>query len=228
MEVIILAGGQGTRLRSEIKDRPKVMAEINGKPFLEYTFNYLQQFDIQKVILAVGYKKEWIKQYFGNKYKKLSIFYSEESMPLDTGGAVKKALQYTTEEDIIVMNGDIVINIDLKELYEKHKCNKEKISATIAVKKLYNYDRYNTIIIDNEYVKKFKEKEYVKEGYINIGMYVINKYRFLKENIRDKFSIEKDYFEKQSRTKQFFTYMYDDVFLDIGIPEDYHRAKKYC
>ena len=77
MDVIILTGGMGTRLKSKIKDIPKTMASWNGVPFLERTINWLNKFEIQNVILAVGYKKEIIKNYFGNQYKNINIIYSE-------------------------------------------------------------------------------------------------------------------------------------------------------
>lgn len=90
MEVIILAGGFGTRLQSVVKDIPKPMADINGYPFLKYVFDYLSKYNITKVILSVGYKQEIIKEYFETSYKNINIVYSTENNPLGTGGAIKK------------------------------------------------------------------------------------------------------------------------------------------
>ena len=226
MDVIILAGGLGTRLRSVIKDIPKVMADINGKPLLEHTFNYLEKYDIHNIILAVGYKKEYIETYFGNQYKNMNIIYSEEKEQLGTEENIKKALECTSEKDVIVMNGDLLINVNLDDLYNYHMSQSKDIESTLSIKKMNDYDRYGTVIEENGYVKEFKEKTYTKEGDINVGVYVINKEKYIKENPSQVFSIEKDYFERVAKEKKLYTYPYQDIFLDIGIPEDYEKAKK--
>ena len=121
MEVIILAGGFGTRLQSVVSDVPKVMAPINNKPFLEYIFDDLSKYDVSRVILAVGYKKEIVKKYFGNKYKNIKIAYSEENEPLGTGGAIKHALSLVNDEEVIIMNGDIYTKINYDRKWKKWK-----------------------------------------------------------------------------------------------------------
>lgn len=225
MDIIILAGGLGTRLKNVVNEVPKVMAPVEGKPFLEYTLEYLNKFDINNVILAVGYKHELIKKYFKDKYKKLNIKYSIETEPLGTGGAIKKAMNYSNEEDIIVINGDIIIKINYNDFYLEHKNKKE--NNMIAVKKMQDFSRYGIIELDkDDYVSSFKEKQYTKEGYINVGAYIlnINNFKKIKEDV---FSIEKDYFEKIVDKNKILSYLYDDIFLDIGIPEDYNKAKDY-
>lgn len=228
MDIIILAGGLGTRLKNVVNEVPKVMAPVEGKPFLEYTLEYLNKFDINNVILAVGYKYEMIQNYFKDKYKKLNIKYSIETEPLGTGGAIKKAMNYSNEEDIIVINGDIIIKINYNDFYLKHKNKKENnMNNMIAVKKMKDFSRYGIVELDeNNYVSNFKEKQYTKEGYINVGAYILNidSFKNIKENV---FSIEKDYFEKIVDKNKILSYQYDDIFLDIGIPEDYNKAKDY-
>ena len=148
MDIIILAGGLGTRLKNVVNEVPKVMAPVEGKPFLEYTLEYLNKFDINNVILAVGYKHELIKKYFKDKYKKLNIKYSIETEPLGTGGAIKKAMNYSNEEDIIVINGDIIIKINYNDFYLEHKNKKE--NNMIAVKKMQDFSRYGIIELDKD------------------------------------------------------------------------------
>jgi D-glycero-alpha-D-manno-heptose 1-phosphate guanylyltransferase len=91
VEVIILAGGFGTRLQSVVKDVPKPMADINKRPFLEYLLQYLSQYSVTKIIISVGYKQEIIKNYFHSNYEDIPILYSCEDEPLGTGGAIKKS-----------------------------------------------------------------------------------------------------------------------------------------
>jgi len=85
MEAIILSGGLGTRLRSVVDNIPKVMAPINSVPFLQYTLEKLYSQGINRVILATGYKKEYIKDYFESDYKGMELCYSEEDLRLEQG-----------------------------------------------------------------------------------------------------------------------------------------------
>ena len=96
-ESIILAGGSGTRLRDVIGELPKPMADINGKPFLEYLLDYQIEQGIEKIYLSVSYNYQIIQNYFKNKYKTLEIIYSIEDEPLGTGGAIKKAINRSEE-----------------------------------------------------------------------------------------------------------------------------------
>ena len=85
-----MAGGAGIRLNEVVFDKPKPMALINNKPFLEYLLNYLSKNGIVHVILSVGFKAEQIQDYFGNKYHNLEISYATEDQPLGTGGGIRR------------------------------------------------------------------------------------------------------------------------------------------
>ncbi|RMA93310.1 nucleotidyltransferase family protein [Hydrogenothermus marinus] len=224
-EAIILAGGLGTRLRSVVKDVPKPMALVAGKPFLEYILDYLNNNSLKRVILAIGYKSDIIKSYFGNSYKELTLKYSEENEPLGTGGAIKQALNFSVENDILILNGDTFFNIDLIKFYEFHLAKKSNL--TIALKKMENIDRYGTVEIDKDRrISGFSEKKYVKKGIINGGVYILNKPFFLSLNFVNKFSFEKDFLEKYYNLYNFYGFISKSYFIDIGIPEDYEKAKK--
>lgn len=223
MEAIILSGGKGNRLQSIIKKIPKTMAKVKGKPFLETTLQWLNTFDIDKVILAVGYKKEYIKKYFGNKYGKIELKYSEEDEPLGTGGAIKKALEKCKEENIIVMNGDVLARVDLNEMYKKH----ESLEAlmTIAIKEMNDFDRFGVVKFKKDRIIKFEEKKYVKKGYMNTGIYIINKNIFKNKINKKSFSIEIDYLNKYVSKDNIGLFIYEGEFIDIGIPEDYKKIQ---
>lgn len=224
MDVIILTGGMGTRLKSKIKDIPKTMASWNGVPFLERTINWLNKFEIQNVILAVGYKKEIIKNYFGNQYKNINIIYSEEETPLGTGGAIKQALEKTNQEKVIVMNGDILARVDLNSMYKKHLDS--NATMTIAIKHMENFDRFGVIKFNENRITEFLEKRYVESGYMNTGVYIMNK-KIFDNKINDKvFSLENDYLNKYVSEDQIVPFIYDGNFIDIGIPEDYEKLQE--
>src|SRR3989304_3798957 len=113
MKAVILAGGEGTRLREIIKDVPKPMAPVGGRPFLEYLILQLARWDFRKIILSIGYRGSIIKSYFGNGEQcGVNIKYSEEYEPLGFGGALRKAAQMIEDEQFIAMNGDSFFDID--------------------------------------------------------------------------------------------------------------------
>ena len=224
-EAIVLAGGLGTRLQNVVSDRPKPMALVNDRPFLEYILEFLEAFNIKNVILSVGYKKEYIKSYFGNSYKSLNLYYSEEDEPLGTGGAIKKALKLAKTKNIIILNGDTYFDINLKSFYDFHV---EKQSLlTMALKYMKDFDRYGTVNMGEDgKITGFEEKGAKNIGLINGGIYLINK-DLEKDlnNFPDKFSFERDFLEKLVGKKSFYGVPFDGYFIDIGVPEDYEKAK---
>jgi len=225
-EAIILAGGLGTRLRNIVKDIPKPMAEVGGKPFLEYLIKYLHTQGITRVILSVGYKYEFIKNYFKNSFLGLELIYSIEDTPMGTGGAVKLALSYVNFDDVFILNGDTLFLIDLKKFYDLHKSKEADFS--IALKKVENPYRYGVIEIDSDFrIKKFHEKgKFEGTGLINGGVYLLKSELFSKLSLPESFSLETEFIEKHFKDFKFFGFPFEDYFIDIGVPEDYERAKK--
>ena len=119
-EAVILAGGFGTRLSHIVSDVPKPMAPVYGKPFLCYLMDRLVDAGIQRVVLATGYKHECIESYFGASYRGLDLIYSQETTPLFTGGAIRKAAEHLKSDDFVVLNGDTLFDIDFQQLYAFH------------------------------------------------------------------------------------------------------------
>lgn len=219
MEAIVLAGGLGTRLRGVVSDVPKPMAEVAGKPFLKYILDELSKAGFSKVVLAVGYKKEVIMDYFGNSYKGMDILYSNEDVPLGTGGCIKKAISLIDNEYVFIINGDTMFKVD----YTKMKTNND---IMIACKYLESFDRYGKVEFDNNRIISFKEKMPNQTGYINGGIYLFKKDLFNKFKCDEKFSLEKDFFEKYINELYIEPYLSNDYFIDIGVPEDYFKANE--
>jgi len=217
MKAIILAGGFGTRLQSVVKDVPKPMAMVCERPFLEYILDKLNSFKIDEVVLSVGYKQEIIIKHFRNKYKNINIIYSSEDAPLGTGGALKKALHFLdTDENILVLNGDTFYNLNIEKFYKKSLLN----DMSISLKPMKNFNRYGSVQVDKKRVVAFQEKNFTKEGFINAGVYCINRNIF--KNVQeDRFSFE-DFLQHY---KNINYYIEDSYFVDIGVPEDYEKAQ---
>lgn len=229
-EAIILAGGLGTRLRSVISDIPKSLAPINGIPFLHFLIQYLEKNGIEHFIFSVGHLHEKVASFLQDSYPKLNFQLVIEPSPLGTGGAIKLATQHSKSENVLVCNGDTMFRIDVQDLAAFHL--RKSAVCTLGLKPMVDFDRYGAVSIDkNQAVTAFEEKKFYKSGFINGGVYALNTTRFLKENLLERFSFEKDYLEKiVDRNKDgepdLFGFIQDCYFIDIGIPEDYERAKR--
>jgi D-glycero-alpha-D-manno-heptose 1-phosphate guanylyltransferase len=224
-EAIILAGGLGTRLREVVADRPKAMAIVNGKPFLDYQLDYLDVFGINHVIISVGYKREAVMGHYGDHYKKIKIDYAIEEEPSGTGGGLKLAMEKVEGNLVFAMNGDTFYHIDYQKLLDIHEAKNAKLS--IVLREVEDVGRYGSIERNEErritgfWVKSTKSGP----GLINGGVYLINKDFFQSFDLPDKFSLEKDFFEKYHSQYRFYGIMCRQYFIDIGVPEDYARAQ---
>jgi D-glycero-alpha-D-manno-heptose 1-phosphate guanylyltransferase len=222
-ECIILAGGLGTRLRSEVSDLPKCMAPVAGKPFLHWVIQYLQSQKITDFLFSVGYMHEAIEEYIAEHHPNLNVKFSVEAEPLGTGGAVHLASQLCVEKDILIVNGDTLFEADLQRLYNYHLQNKAHCS--LALKPMKNFDRYGVVETDDQdNILSFQEKKYMDAGLINGGVYLLNLSAFKQLHFSDKFSFEKDYLEKYAGTQKMIGIPDTGYFIDIGIPEDFKKA----
>ena len=227
MEVIILAGGLGTRLRSAIGNEiPKCMAPVADKPFLWYILKYLSRYKVDRVILSVGYLHsvimDWVDK-AGSDFP-FEYTYAVETTPLGTGGGIKLALSKTNDDDVCILNGDTYFNIDLDKFYNQHiSC---PASVSIALKQMEKFDRYGEVTTDPQNViKAFHEKAYCEKGLINGGIYIVNKSKTNMNELPDSFSFETEVLEPGIKSNNIYGFEYDSYFIDIGIPNDYSKAQ---
>ena len=250
MQAILLCGGMGTRLRSVVSDRPKPMADICGKPFLQYLLEMLRDKGITEVIFALGYMGEMIEEYFqdGSAFG-LKIAYSYEEEPLGTGGAIRNALPKILEEELLVLNADTYFPMDYQGLLRFHQENDGDFSlATRAVPDISRYgavrrDPAGRILAWNEKLGDGGQQpgEGSKQpiegnaqqaassspkslsGEINGGIYVMKK-SLVAEIPEGKQSLEQDCIPKWlSEGKRIFGLPFHGYFMDIGIPKDYQQ-----
>jgi D-glycero-alpha-D-manno-heptose 1-phosphate guanylyltransferase len=224
-EAIILAGGLGTRLKSTIPDLPKCMAPVNGRPFLFYVINYLRSQGIEKFIFSLGYKHEVVEAYLQTDFSTLDFQCLIEKEPLGTGGAILASCYKTSEQTVLVVNGDTIFKADIEKAFADHI--KHDSDCTLLLKPMENFDRYGVVELNEDNsIKRFKEKEFYKSGLINGGVYILNTEQFLTEELPGKFSFEKDYLEKYFETRKIYGSLQDEYFIDIGVPEDYFRVQQ--
>lgn len=225
-EAIILAGGFGTRLQDVVKDLPKPMAPVNGRPFLIYILDYLIDYNYTKVVLSVGYLHEKIEDYFGSRYKSLEIDYAVETEPLGTGGGILFAMSKCTTDNVLIINGDTLFKVDL-DAFERFYREKGGL-LSIVLREVDDVSRYGSVVIgDNNLIVLFSEKESSEgSGLINGGVYLINRELFDKYPQPKKFSFEKDLMTQYYTKEMFFGMPSNGYFIDIGIPKDYARAQR--
>ncbi len=224
-EAIVLAGGFGTRLRAVVRDVPKPMAPVRGRPFLAYVLDYLAREGVRSVVLSVGYKEETIRAAFGTSYGALKIDYAVETEPLGTGGGIRLALEKTSGASILALNGDTFFPANLGELTRLHE--ESGADMTLALKRMAQCERYGTLTLGGTaQITGFREKGAVEDGLINGGVYAIKRTLLEEWALNQPFSIEKDLLERLAVSRRFFGVPFDTYFIDIGIPEDYARAQQ--
>lgn len=225
MEAIILAGGFGTRLKSAIGDDiPKPMADINGRPFLEIYMRYLRQNGVTRFIISLHHLSDVIKKHFGDSFAGVPVTYIEEVEPLGTGGAVKLAIRHCSgNAPVLISNGDSFIEFDLTAMLAIH--TSARAVMTIALAEKDDCSRYGEVALDGNRIVSFSYPGRAHNGFISTGLYIAEPDIFADMNLPDKFSLESD-FQKPMCSKLYFAaYKAGGCFIDIGMPEDYARAR---
>lgn len=223
-DVVILCGGMGKRLRSVVGDRPKPMADVRGRPFLDIVIAAAAKFGFRRFILCAGYKAEFIEEYYGaNKKDGVEIIVVKEKVPLGTAGALKNAETFLKSSVFLVTNGDSLCPLDFFDFVSFY--NKKTASFAIALVKDRDAKEFGSVRIDSYgRVKGFEEKADTKEAeFINAGIYLLDKEVFSMIEGGRKTSLEREIFPKMAGGK-FYGYITDAELLDIGTPERYAKA----
>lgn len=225
MKALILAGGPGTRLRPEVKEQPKPMADVAGRPFLEWQLDLLKEDDITDVVLSVGYKDGVIRDHFGDGQAfGVDIEYVEEDEPRGTGGAVKQARDYLADErDFLVINGDTYLDVDLTELVTCRR--RHDAVGTLALTQVDEEKKGGFVKLDDEN----RIVEFVEErrtgGMVNGGFRVFTPVIF-EYMPRDRQFQLADPIRELARSGELFGYVSDGYFKDIGTPERYREINR--
>ena len=177
MKAVIMAGGEGRRLRAVSGDRPKPMVELLGRPMMEHIVNLLRDQGFTDICAAVKYRAEDIMDYFGNGQKfGVRLSYKVEKEALGTAGGVKNCKDFYGNEDFLVISGDAACDFDLRELMDKHR--QEKAAISIALHKDPEPLSYGLAVTDEgSIVHAFIEKpkwQRVVSDLVNTGIYVVS------------------------------------------------------
>lgn len=220
-DIVILAGGLGVRLKHILSNRQKAMALVSGRPFLDYILTDLSNKGFRRAIIAVSYLADQVREFYGDRFGEMELKYSVEDVPLGTGGALLKASKLCEGDRFFAVNGDTYFNVDYNLIREKHI--EQSAEITLAGKEKPNFKRHGTVVFDSDgIITEFAEKSFAERGYINGGIYLINKSVF-NESYPEKFSFETDIL--QTLKKKTVCVPFDGYFIDIGVPQDYFRAQ---
>lgn len=222
--IIVLAGGFGTRLKSELGNLPKALADINGKPFIEILLNNLISNGFRNFIFSLYYKSNQIIDFLDVFKKNLSTSckfqYVVEPKALGTGGAVAYVVsRLKLKDELFVINSDTWIGSGHQEISLQNY-------NTIGLIEMDDCSRYGKVVIDiDNFILSFLEKDKMKsKGLINAGIYRLKSSLFYNWN-KQPFSIENSLFPFLVKNKQLKGIKLDTTFTDIGIPEDYKKFK---
>jgi len=224
-DAVLLAGGLGTRLSSLSHGYPKALMEISGRPFIQYVLDQVIEAGCERVIMAVSYKWDMIKNIFRNSYRGIKIDWSVEPTPLGTGGAINLVFKTFALERAFVLNADTLFYADLCDVEHRHLTARSLL--TVALRKVDDVKRFGSVELDNSNrIIAFREKGGVGSGFVNGGIYIIEHSVFNDNTIPLAFSFEQDILENKLKIFRPLGVLSNGYFIDIGTPEDLARARK--
>jgi NDP-sugar pyrophosphorylase family protein len=227
IDAVILCGGLGTRLRGVIPEGPKSLAFIGDRPFLDILIEDLLRQGLRRFVLCVGYLKEQFIDRYGSRCDAQFVF-SEESIPLGTGGAVQHARQHIRSSPFLLMNGDSLCRVDLKKFLVFHRDNHSTASFVVSPCDVRN-DGGVVCLDGTNRVQSFLEKTRGSEEdqcYLNAGVYLLEQGLSLLDAPRPPFSLEHDVFPQLIENRTCFGFVTQSQVVDIGTPERYASAEE--
>ncbi len=227
---IILAGGQGTRLKPVTQHIPKPMIEVRGQPLLSYLIKDLEKQGISRIAISIGYKADKIIEHFDRRKDEFpsELIYSIEDKPLGTGGAVKLTMrQLGSDKDVLVANGDTIYVLDLKKMYEVHMQNSALV--TVGLTHVADIRSFGAVETDGSFIKRFIEKPKLPAptpGIINAGIYIIRAAAFRKLPDNEAFSFERDFLEKMVGSEKVCWYMLQGFYTVNNMEQYFDMLEK--
>ncbi len=224
LDAVLMAGGEGKRLRPLTETTPKPLLKVGDKPIIEYNIDRLANVGIENIYLSINYLGEQLEAYFGNgSSKNIKVDYLREEKPLGTIGSVLLVEEFE-HEDVLVMNSDLLTNIDFADFYKSFKDSGADMAVAATS---YHVDvPYAVLETDeNQNVKTLKEKPRYTY-FSNAGIYIIKK-KLLSMIPKGEFYDITDLMEKViEMDHKLITYPINGYWLDIGKHEDFKKAQE--
>lgn len=226
---LILAGGQGAKMRPFTYEMPKALIPVNGRPVLEYTIENLRRFDVRDLLISIGHQGQKIKQYFGDGSKfGVKINYLEQGKT-ETGTAapILQAKKLIGQNPFFVYYGDVLANIDLDDMVDFHLSSGG--SVTMALTSVTKSADWGVVRMQGSRVYSYLEKPDQRKdlsNVINAGVYIFESkvFDFLKPEMK---RLEKEVFPNLVEQRKLFGYLFAGQWFDVGNPESYKQAIKH-
>jgi len=230
MDVVVLAGGFGTRLRPWTETIPKPLLPILDKSMIEHVLDVLPESQVDKVLIAAGYGVEQIREHFEKIPLPYEVVIVEETEPLGTGGAIANCREHLSGGTFCVINGDLITSLKVEEMLEFHKQNGG--IATISLWEVEDPSRFGVADYkeDTGKIMRFQEKPAIEDAYsnlINAGTYILEQeiFDFMPDEAH---SIERDIYEKIAETGALNGFPFEGMFVDAGTPPSFVEASQAC
>ena len=225
-QAVVLVGGQGTRLRALVSDRPKPMVEVASRPFLEWLLAGLRADGVLRVVLCIGHMGQVVRAHFrdGSNLGQ-EIAYSEDPELLGTGGALRKALPLLETDPVLVLNGDSYCEVDVPAFLAWHQ--ERKARGSLALVHVPDTGRYGRVHLDGSgRILHFEEKGRSDPGWINAGVYLLARPLVASIPADRAVSIERELFPDWVEAG-LYGFPTPGRFIDIGTPESYLQAESF-
>lgn len=229
MKAVVMAGGEGTRLRPLTAHRPKPLAPVLNKPIMEHIITLLRKHGITDIVVTLHYLADEIEGYFGDGSDwDVRLIYSVEDTPLGTAGSVKAAEQYLKDDMFVIVSGDALTDIDLTKAIKYH-CDKNSM-ATIVLSHVDNPLEFGVVITDEEgRIRRFLEKPSWGEVFsdtVNTGMYILEPSVFEYMTPGTSYDWSQDIFPQLLKEeKPIYGYVMTDYWCDVGNLTQYREAQ---
>jgi len=229
MKAVVMAGGEGTRLRPLTSHRPKPLAPVLNKPIMEHIILLLKEHGITEIVVTLHYLADEIEGYFGDGSDwGVKLHYSVEDTPLGTAGSVKQAEHHLKDDTFIIVSGDALTDIDVTKAIDFHR-NKKSL-ATIVLSHVPNPLEFGVVITDDEgRIKRFLEKPSWGEVFsdtVNTGMYILEPSVFEYMEHGRSYDWSQDIFPQILREeKPLFGYVMGEYWCDVGNLNQYREAQ---
>lgn len=221
----ILAGGLGTRLRSVLADRPKVLAPVAGRHFISFLLDQLADAGLGDVVLCTGYKGDQVQEVFGSRFRRLELRYSQESDPRGTGGALLDALPLLRSDSVLVLNGDSYCQTDIAAFLAWHR--RKHSQASLVLTHVPDASGFGSVESDTDHhILRFGEKANSAAGWINAGIYALSRDLIASIPQTDQVSLERECFPAWIANGM-LGYSSGGRFLDIGTPDTLRAAQEF-
>lgn len=229
MKAVVMAGGEGTRLRPLTSSRPKPLVPILNKPCMQHTIELLKRYGITDIVVTLYYLADEIEGYFGDGSELgVNLIYTVEDTPLGTAGSVKKAEEYLKDDTFIIVSGDALTDLDVEKALAFHR---EKGSvATLVLQHVDNPLEFGVVITDdNGRVRRFLEKPSWGEVFsdtVNTGMYILEPSIFEYMQPEKSYDWSQDIFPQiLTDEKPMFGYVLGEYWTDVGSLQQYRQAQ---